>query len=144
MVRAKKLTFKQSDNNLSVVSTLPYIAHLIHGEFSLQEYHHGTLWTNCRLLKGPSGIANNMKLFTAPICNINRLFHLFSQPYRKVLPGSFPEGALVYLLQGFYHMSQQRGIWCVHSQAYIDAIFYKIQYEHSSLLYHLFPASEGW
>lgn len=50
-----------------------------------------------RLLRGPSDISNN----TASICNINRLFHLSSQSYRKDNPGSFPEGLPVYLLQGF-------------------------------------------
>lgn len=95
----------------------------------LQEYHPGCLLTNYRLLTGPSGLSNNMKLFTAPICNINSLFHLFFQSYRKDNPGSFPEGALVYFLQGFWHLSQQTGLWCVHSQVWIGASFQqKIEY----------------
>lgn len=42
----------------------------------LQEYHHGWLCRNYQLVRGPSGVPNDMKLFTAPICNKSRLFHL--------------------------------------------------------------------
>lgn len=37
----KKVTLKQSENNPSVVSTLPYVAHLADGEFSLHRLSAG-------------------------------------------------------------------------------------------------------
>jgi len=88
--------------------TLLYKAHHAASEFSLHCLSAGvpSEWTldKLQVAKGHLGTSNNRKIFTAPICNVSRLFHLFFQRYRKGNPGSFPEGAPVFLLKGFWQL----------------------------------------